>query len=208
MKLVRTIPAAVVVLALLSGCLNLQQASSSSSGGRDHHRSTRDDEPELPSVIGLDAGSELAGVSNVDFAADFPKDPGILVLSLGGATTYEFSTQGCILDLRTGSLASLGITAADDDAMLTARVLFGYLGELAPDAILSAAWPVNGEQSSLTAVLGVGANEEGRPVIGVARAIGALDSYLYSEFSCSQSAVDVVYSDDVAPYLGVEILGD
>ena len=92
--------------------------------------------------------------------------------------------------------------------MNTATVLVAYLGDVKPESVLGASWRVNGDASALEAVAVILVDDSGRRVIAMARGIGELGEFFYSEFSCEAGVyTESVFAEIAAPYISIELRG-
>ena len=67
-------------------------------------------------------------------------------------------------------------------------------------------WPANDGTVTVDALVYVVTNDAGERVVGVARAFGGLDTFVYYELSCDPGVVtETVFVDRVAPYVAVTL---
>jgi len=197
----------IAALAAATLALSAYGCSASEATGRASlvGKTPRGSEIELPEYVTYAAGADLVGVTNVGLSTNFPDNPDWLMVQSGSDATIEMTDLGCSLLMQRGSSADLGGAFTGEDATDTVATLVTHLGTTA-ESTLPILWRGNEGAISVDALVFVVVTEAGEKVLGVARAFGSLDSFVYAELSCIAGvSTETVFAQQVAPYISVDL---
>jgi hypothetical protein len=212
--------AACALLALTAGCALLPGVGQSTGAGAPEKASPRplgvpqharpiQEQPAAgaPGVIGFVAGEAFAGLRHLGLSASLEVEPHVVPSGAdGGPTdiTFDYAEFGCELLLRHASARQAGLAFTTDDVVNTAAVLTVYLGDIEGATIVPVVLRLHDGSGALEAVAVIRTDDEGRQVLAIARAAGALNQAIYVEFRCAPGIPsESIFAAEIARFISV-----